>query len=139
MEIVFNDAENQLLQNIKSEIDEENTRLFCNTGDVIQITGIVKNGELFNTILNSLFDLEDSDESPLGLDIHTIATQENCITESVKKELLDHIEKCKELISGDKSSKLKELGGALPGLLGMIPNTMSSDIQIPDSEVTTNE
>lgn len=140
MKIVFDDNEVHLLNIQSGECDDETTKTFCNTGDVIQITGIVKDSQLLNTILTIMFELEDNSTNPLGLDVQSVATQENCITEGVKKEILSHIDKCKELITGDQSSKIAELGAALAGISSMIPNALPPDIDILDAdEVSTNE
>ena len=141
MKIVFDDNEIQLLKNIQSgECDVETTKTFCNTRDVIQITGIVKDSQLLNTILNIMFELEDDSENPLGLDVQSVATQENCITEGVKKEILSHIDKCKELLTGDQSRKIAELGAALASMSSMLPNALPPDIDILDAdEVSTDE
>lgn len=141
MKIVFDDNEIQLLKNIQSgECDDETTKTFCNTGDVIQITGVVKDSKLLNTILNIMFELEDNSENPLGLDVQSVATQGNCITEGVKKEIISHIDKCKELLTGDQSSKIAELGAALASMSSMLPNALPPDIDIVDAdEVSTDE
>lgn len=141
MKIVFDDNEIHLLKNIQSgECDDGTTKTFCNTEDVIQITGIVKDSKLLNTILNILFELKDDSENPLGLDVQSVATQENCITEGVKKEIISHIDKCKELLTGDQSSKIAELGAALASMSSMLPNALPPDIDIVDAdEVSTNE
>lgn len=141
MKIVFDDNEIHLLKNIQSgECDDETTKTFCNTGDVIQITGVVKDSKLLNTILNIMFELEDDSENPLGLYVQSVATQENCITEGVKKEIISHIDKCKELLTGDQSSKIAELGAALASMSSMLPNALSPDIDIVDAdEVSTHE
>lgn len=141
MKIVFDDNEIHLLKNIQSgECDDETTKTFCNTGDVIQITGVVKDSKLLNTILNIMFELEDDSENPLGLDVQSVATQENCITEGVKKEIISHIDKCKELLTGDQSSKIAELGATLASMSSMLPNALPPDIDIVDAdEVSTHE
>lgn len=141
MKIVFDDNEIHLLKNIQSgECDDETTKTFCNTRDVIQITGIVKDSQLLNTILNIMVELEDDSENPLGLDVQSVATQENCITEGVKKEIISHIDKCKELITGDQSSKIAELSAALASMSSMLPNALPPDIDIVDAdEVSTHE
>lgn len=141
MKIVFDDNEIHLLKNIQSgECDDETTKTFCNTGDVIQITGVVKDSKLLNTILNIMFELEDDSENTLGLDVQSVATQENCITEGVKKEIISHIDKCKELLTGDQSSKIAELGAALASMSSMLPNALPPDIDILDAdEVSTDE
>lgn len=140
MKIVFDDNEIHLLKNIQSgECDDETTKT-CNTGDVIQITGVVKDSKLLNTILSIMFELEDDSENPLGLDVQSVATQENCITEGVKKEIISHIDKCKELITGDQSSKIAELSATLASMSSMLPNALPPDIDILDAdEVSTDE
>ena len=135
MKIVFDDNEIHLHTNIQSgECEDETTKTFCNTGDVIQITGVVKDSKLLNTILNIMFELEDDSENPLGLDVQSVATQENCITEGVKKEIISHIDKCKELLTGDQSSKIAELGAALASMSSMLPNALPPDIDILDAD-----
>lgn len=121
MKIILTDEELSLKEVVKSDVpsDSDDIQKFAKKGEIIQLTCSVTDEVIANTILNLLFKMSSEEESPIGLEMVSIATDANCITENTKKELVDLLDKCKAIITGDRTKELEELAGAIGGLGGM--------------------
>lgn len=115
MEIIFTDEELALKKIIESEMNLDDVQKFAKNNEVIQLTCRVTDEVIANTVLNVLFKLSETDKNPIGLDLVSVATDANCITENTKKELVDLLDKCKAIITGDRTKELEELASAIEG------------------------
>ncbi len=119
MKIIFTDEELALKEVVENDSSSDDIQKFAKKGEIIQLTCSVTDEVVANTILNLLFKMSSEEESPIGLEMVSIATDANCITENTKKELVDILDKCKAIITGDRTKELEELAGAIGGLGGM--------------------
>ena len=130
MEIVFTDEELSLKDPLKSETCSEEIQRFAKKEEMVQITCRITDELTANTILNLLFNMSSDDESPIGLEMVSIATDANCITENTKKELIGLLDKCKAIITGDRTKELEEIAGTI-GRLGEMVSGISFPGQFP--------
>lgn len=133
MEIVWNEDE-QIIQSALTDntTSDDSITVFCRENEIIQITAKVQNATALNTLLNVLFSMKDGEGNPTGLELISIATDNNCITEDMKKEIVDHLDKCKEIITGDNSKQLAEIASMISGMSGLLGNSLGEPPCIPN-------